>query len=205
MKQIITFILFLVFMATNASAQRSCPVCHGNKKIQTQRAMATYGVSVRRTKCQYCQRIILSNEEHWDICYKCNGTGKVQSTNNNYNNNNNSRIDRNRDQANDFLSYLDPQDIAAYNNLVQQRMKGTKLASVTCHLCNGSGICRGCRGTGVLFGDSPCVGCYGTGWCNQCGGRKQQMVEVPLSQQEIADLDRLIKVYVDKAMNRRNR
>lgn len=193
MKKIVC-LLFFTILCINGMAQSRCSVCHGNKRVKTHVGVSTYGVSNdRKIQCRYCSQWYWVSTDHWDVCYKCGGTGQG-----------NNRINNNRNDGTEFLSYLDPQDIQAYQNLLQQRMKGTKLVQATCYHCKGSGICQGCHGTGMIFGTQTCPGCYGLRTCDTCGGMKWVSQEVRLSQEELNNLDRMLKIYTDKAINRMN-
>ena len=45
----------------------------------------------------------------------------------------------------------------------------TDTKKVDCYICEGSGDCPECGGTGTIDGE-PCAACDGTGTCYRCNG-----------------------------------
>lgn len=82
------------------------------------------------------------------------------------------------------------------------------MLAVFCIGCSAQRICGACHGggrgsigssgSGFMLG-GPCPVCYGLRYCGNCMGNGQSFQEVPLTPQELNNLDRQIIMYTDTA------
>ena len=191
MKKIVLLLMMICLCGIDGFAQRTCPSCHGARKVKIP-GVSGFGVSNRQRKCNTCGQWYNPTSDHWHTCPTCKGAGTTGSS---------TTSSRRQNNVDGVYPYLTPAEAAALQNLLQVRMKGTKLENQTCYQCNGTGICQGCRGTGMIFGSQPCPGCLMMRSCGKCMGRKIITVEVRMTDAELADLDQKIQYYMKKAQN----
>ena len=192
MKKIVLLLIMIYMCGIDCYAQRTCPKCHGARRVKIP-GMSGLGISTKQKKCNVCGQWYNPTDDHWHTCPSCKGAGSISSAGGSH------VSKRVRD---DVYQYLTPSEAAALQNLLQVRMKGTKFVNQTCYQCNGTGICQGCKGTGMIYGSQPCPGCLMTRSCGKCMGRKTIMQEVRMSNEELAELDRKIKIFMDTAQKR---
>ena len=71
--------------------------------------------------------------------------------------------------------------------------------AVNCSVCNGTGKCRPCGGSGmiVLYGNlRPCIGCSGSKCCNGCFGTGTIQHDRPLTAEERNRLEDFLRQYL---------
>ena len=197
MKKMIWLMMLLLAFSADAMAQ-TCPSCHGGGRVKIP-GMSGFGVSLKQRKCGVCGEWYNPTSDHWHKCPSCKGTGRSGSGSSGGGGRSGGGGSVNE---NTVYQYLTPAEAMALQNLLQMRMKGTKTVQQTCYLCKGSGICQGCRGTGMIFGSQPCPGCNMMGTCGTCMGSRVVYQQVPLNQQELKQLDDQIAMYMKTAQQR---
>lgn len=68
-----------------------------------------------------------------------------------------------------------------------------------CWGCGGTGLCKGCNGSGRIFmmgNINPCPGCYMTGRCRTCGGSRIVQGSRPMTEQERALYLKVLQGYM---------
>ena len=195
---IIITLMVLLMMPADLSAQKKCPKCLGKGIIQTHFATSNFGLDNRKIKCKYCGEWFSAALSHWDACTKCNGTGSV-----------NGRGSSEHDDdicAFNYKSYLTQDELMAVANIEQQLV--TPVYEYTkCSVCDGTGICTHCNGTGGYYTigsyEGHCFVCGGSGQCVTCkgSGTSYTIISAP-------DTDNLLEqlsVYVKRASQRANK
>ena len=188
MNHLLSF-FFVILLGIGAAVARDCPICHGRGSVKIT-MFGGYTISEDDDRpCPYCKKLISGT--HYCTCPKCGGSGEVGGGDS----------DRNLPvNKYDLQKYLNPDEYLALENLQQLSYKGTKFVKAPCQLCNQTGICKGCKGTGIIFGDQfcPCL----DGRCNSCRGRKYVYQEVPFTPEEKANIDESIRVFIKLALSR---
>lgn len=201
MRFLIVLILSFFAMSFTASAQTTCPRCHGLGKVQTRWNVGVGGLSNEKMKCPNCGQMIFVKGDHFDICTNCNGTGHVAE-----------RTRRDEDLS-DIPTLLSVEEYEMLQTLLKYRMQGVPVQQ-NCSSCRGTGICSApnCRGDmttsigSYIFSDAPmpyvCVKCGGTGKCTDCAGTGIVTV-YSHDPAEMAKLEQQIKYFFDLAAQRR--
>lgn len=81
----------------------------------------------------------------------------------------------------------------------------TAITYTGCVLCDGSGTCRVCFGTGGQFypniGMMPCGRCFGNGRCQACGGKGYNVINSRTQYDITVDMDEQGNIYVASGNN----
>lgn len=181
MKRIL-FILMALMVLTSVEAKK-CHRCNGKRRIQTQFAVGSYGVSNKKIKCSICGKWIYAGVSHWDDCPVCGGTGEVGG----------SSSSSSSDRMDIYQRYLTTAEYQDFTRWLQVAMQGQKVYA-TCPTCQGKKYCLLCKGTGLAQYQHPydtelgmltkCPNCGGTCACMKCSGKGQVLVNSDKGKQE---------------------
>lgn len=192
-------------MCVGLAMMADCPRCHGKGRVKTFASVSTYGVSNRKQECPICHKWVPFGDEHYDSCPQCGGSGNAGGSSSRKGSSSDDKI---QSEASEIMSYLDPADAVALENLLHTLFMG-KMQMKQCEACNGTGRCHVCGGVQNLSMDATaadlCLACQGSGFCIACHGTGSLGEEyLPWTGSEREQLISNIKLYFDEAAKRRN-
>lgn len=166
------------YARNNTSKRVTCSACNGTGNVMCLSCIGMGGNNVLRflpyppytsyhewVTCNACKGSGKAS------CKMCNGTGTITIKQNNNNNNNNRS-----NYYNNSPNY--------YNN--NSNSNSSSSTHTTCRICNGTGVCTSCRGTGGEWRDTgyytgsgskswiECPSCRGNKKCFNCYGTGRQ-------------------------------